>query len=255
MLDTAKTMPAQTINIATRRWVRARSWLTCACACRCRDRRSQVDVRLCCAITVRPFRGARPSKLTIARYATLCILASYKMMSVADLEQERDCTAAPDLRLEGRVPAGHRASKRVRILELLRDGERTVGDLQDQLDPRRAGASQHLAALRRLGVVVGRRQGSSVFYEVRDPRVFELLAVARSIVTSSIEHTRRRSSGALPTPTRSNPESELLDELPRRDRGRRRARQARTSRVDRSVPAHAGRGMWLRPCRTRHRCP
>ena len=80
--------------------------------------------------------------------------------------------------------------KRVRILELLRDGERTVGDLQAQLGLDSSSTSQHLGALRRLGVVEGRREGSSVFYGVRDPRMFELLAVARAIVTANIEHAQ-----------------------------------------------------------------
>ena len=46
---------------------------------------------------------------------------------------------------------GHPA--RVRILELLRDGERSVGTLQDELGIDSGGTSQHLAALRHIGVV------------------------------------------------------------------------------------------------------
>lgn len=80
--------------------------------------------------------------------------------------------------------------KRVRILEMLSGGERTVGDLQLHLGLDSSGTSQHLAALRRIGIVEGRRDGSSVFYAVRDPRVFELLALTRSIVSSSIEHSQ-----------------------------------------------------------------
>ncbi len=46
---------------------------------------------------------------------------------------------------------GHPA--RVRILELLRDGERSVGSLQAELELDSSGTSQHLAALRRIGFV------------------------------------------------------------------------------------------------------
>ena len=52
---------------------------------------------------------------------------------------------------------GHPA--RVRILELLRDGEHSVGALQDALDLDSGGTSQHLAALRRIGLVESRRGG------------------------------------------------------------------------------------------------
>lgn len=82
---------------------------------------------------------------------------------------------------------GH--SKRIRILELLRDGERTVGDLQHQLQLDSSGTSQHVGALRRLGVLEGRRDGSSIYYRVRDERMFELLSLARGIVATQIEQT------------------------------------------------------------------
>ena len=61
---------------------------------------------------------------------------------------------------------GHPA--RVRILELLREGERSVGALQAELGLDSGGTSQHLAALRRIGLVVSRREGTSVYYRVDD---------------------------------------------------------------------------------------
>ena len=76
---------------------------------------------------------------------------------------------------------GHPA--RVRILELLREGERSVGALQAELRLDSGGTSQHLAALRRIGLVESRREGTSVYYRVDDERVFELLAVSRAIIT------------------------------------------------------------------------
>jgi DNA-binding transcriptional ArsR family regulator len=75
---------------------------------------------------------------------------------------------------------------RVRMLELLRDGERTVGDLQHELQMDSSGTSQHLGVLRKHGILEGRREGTSVYYTVRDPRIFQLLEVARQILTSSL---------------------------------------------------------------------
>lgn len=75
---------------------------------------------------------------------------------------------------------------RIRILELLDEGERTVGDLQSELNLDSGGTSQHLAALRQLGVLDSRRAGTSVYYRIRDPLVSELLAVARQVLTSSL---------------------------------------------------------------------
>lgn len=75
---------------------------------------------------------------------------------------------------------------RIRMLELLSDGERTVGQLQSELDLDSSGTSQHLAALRQQGVLDSRRAGTSVYYRIRDPRVSQLLTVARQILTTAL---------------------------------------------------------------------
>ena len=83
---------------------------------------------------------------------------------------------------------GHPA--RVRILELLRDGELTVGALQAELGIDSSGASQHLAAMRRQGLLESRREGTSVYYRVRDPRTFQLLETARQLISSHLEESQ-----------------------------------------------------------------
>jgi ArsR family transcriptional regulator len=89
---------------------------------------------------------------------------------------------------------------RVRILELLRDGERTVGDLQLQLQMDSSGTSQHLGALRKQGILDSRRDGTSVYYSVRDPRIFQLLEVARQILNTSLSQSQAV-LGELATPS------------------------------------------------------
>jgi DNA-binding transcriptional ArsR family regulator len=80
---------------------------------------------------------------------------------------------------------GHPA--RVRILELLREGERSVGALQESLGLDSGGTSQHLAALRRVGVVETRREGTSVYYRAAGPEVYELLDAGRSVVARALQ--------------------------------------------------------------------
>jgi DNA-binding transcriptional ArsR family regulator len=80
---------------------------------------------------------------------------------------------------------GHPA--RVLILKVLRGGERSVGALQLELGLDSGGTSQHLAALRRIGLVAGRRDGTSVFYRVVDEDVYALLDLARGIIGRGIE--------------------------------------------------------------------
>jgi len=75
---------------------------------------------------------------------------------------------------------------RIRILELLVDGEQSVGQLQAALDIDSSGTSQHLTALRQQRVIESRRAGTNVYYRITDPRVIQMLAIARQILTTSL---------------------------------------------------------------------
>src|SRR5829696_1353348 len=75
---------------------------------------------------------------------------------------------------------------RIRILEVLVRGEKSVQGLQEVLGLEQSVVSQQLAVLRTNGIVVGLKQGVSVRYRVRDPLVAELLAVARSIFNNQL---------------------------------------------------------------------
>ncbi len=75
---------------------------------------------------------------------------------------------------------------RVRLLEDLRDGERSVGELQDRLRMTGSNVSQHLAQLRHSGIVAARHEGTSVFYSVTDRRIYNLLDDARTIFEHQI---------------------------------------------------------------------
>jgi DNA-binding transcriptional ArsR family regulator len=62
-------------------------------------------------------------------------------------------------------------ASRIRIVDALRDGEMTVGDLQDELKMEQSSVSQHLAILRSRDFVQARREGTSVYYSVSDPAI------------------------------------------------------------------------------------
>ncbi|MGV0581692.1 MULTISPECIES: lsr2/espR transcriptional regulator [Mycolicibacterium] len=77
---------------------------------------------------------------------------------------------------------GHPA--RVRILELLVDEDRSVGELQPEVGLESSNLSQQLGVLRRAGVVTARKEGNSVIYSIASPDIAELLAVARKVLTT-----------------------------------------------------------------------
>jgi DNA-binding transcriptional ArsR family regulator len=78
---------------------------------------------------------------------------------------------------------------RVRVLEILAEGERTVSDLVREVGIEASHLSQQLAVLRRAGVVTTRKEGTSVIYALRDETVAELLAVAKRFLLTSLQDT------------------------------------------------------------------
>ena len=97
---------------------------------------------------------------------------------------------------------GHPA--RVRILELLRDGER--GSVISR--PRSSSTQRNLPTPQRTpqaGTAREPQDGTSVFYRVKDPRIFQLLETARQILTSQLVESQallNELSAESPPPTR-----------------------------------------------------
>jgi DNA-binding transcriptional ArsR family regulator len=79
---------------------------------------------------------------------------------------------------------GHPA--RIRVLELLSERDRTVGELLPEVGLESSNLSQQLGVLRRAGVVVASRDGNTVTYSIASPAVAELLAVARRVLTGML---------------------------------------------------------------------
>jgi DNA-binding transcriptional ArsR family regulator len=79
---------------------------------------------------------------------------------------------------------------RIKILEILVRGGRTVQELQATLALGQPIVSQQLAVLRGQNIVTARKEGLSVRYELRDPTVGDLLEVARRIFNNHLVSTR-----------------------------------------------------------------
>jgi DNA-binding transcriptional ArsR family regulator len=79
---------------------------------------------------------------------------------------------------------------RIKILEILVRGDRTVQELQAALALGQPIVSQQLAVLRGQNIVTARKEGLSVRYELRDPTVGDLLEVARRIFNNHLVSTR-----------------------------------------------------------------
>lgn len=77
---------------------------------------------------------------------------------------------------------------RLRILELVNERERSVGEIVATLGLAQPKVSNHLACLRWCGFVTTRREHRSVYYRVADERVADLIATGRALLADNAEH-------------------------------------------------------------------
>jgi len=83
---------------------------------------------------------------------------------------------------------GHPA--RIRILELLTDGDQPVAVLQEEVGLESSALSQQLAVLKRTGLVASQRTGNAVTYRLTDPSVAVFLTAARAVLGATLDRTR-----------------------------------------------------------------
>ncbi|PGM59915.1 metalloregulator ArsR/SmtB family transcription factor [Bacillus sp. AFS053548] len=78
---------------------------------------------------------------------------------------------------------------RIRILEILSEGERNVNEIQNLIGSEGSAVSQQLSILRNKNIVYGTKEGNKVTYSLRDPIISELLLVARQIFNNHLVDT------------------------------------------------------------------
>jgi len=79
---------------------------------------------------------------------------------------------------------------RIRVLELLAERDRSVSELLEHVEAEQPTLSQQLGVLRRGGFVTARRDGAHVVYALADPRIADVLAVAKQILLDMVTATR-----------------------------------------------------------------
>jgi rhodanese-related sulfurtransferase len=89
------------------------------------------------------------------------------------------------------------SGRRIELLDVLANGERTVEALAGEVGLSVANASQHLQVLRRARLVTGRRQGTSVYYRLTGPEVFELWRTLRTLAASRLAEVERLAAAYL----------------------------------------------------------
>jgi rhodanese-related sulfurtransferase len=89
------------------------------------------------------------------------------------------------------------SGRRLELVDVLANGERTVEALAGEVGLSVANTSQHLQILRQAGLVSSRREGTSVHYRLAAPEVFELWRTLRTLAASRLAEVERLTAAYL----------------------------------------------------------
>lgn len=80
-----------------------------------------------------------------------------------------------DMETKMKLLRGFSNKTRIQILESIKEEEKTVSEIVDDLQGNQSNISQHLTCLKECGLVVGRQDGKYIYYRVRNQLVRDLL--------------------------------------------------------------------------------
>ncbi len=86
--------------------------------------------------------------------------------------------------------------KRLEIINALKDGEMSAGELIEKTGVNKVNLSQHMAVLRTRGVVRTRREGINIFYEIASPKIVDACNLMREVLMEQL-HEKGRLASAL----------------------------------------------------------
>ncbi|VVB89541.1 Bacterial regulatory protein, arsR family [uncultured archaeon] len=81
--------------------------------------------------------------------------------------------------------------KRLEIISLLRDGEKTVNELTEQAGVPQANVSQHLTVLRQNNVVTTRRNGANIYYKIANPKILQACDLMREVLLEKLSENEK----------------------------------------------------------------
>jgi DNA-binding transcriptional ArsR family regulator len=77
--------------------------------------------------------------------------------------------------------------KRLEIISVLKEGEKSVGELVEILGVPKANVSQHLSVMRHKGILQSRREGVNIYYSITNQKVVEACTLMRDVLTEQLK--------------------------------------------------------------------
>ena len=86
---------------------------------------------------------------------------------------------------------------RLRIMNLLREGEKSVEELRERLGLPKANLSQHLGILRHRRIVSTRRDGLNIYYKMANPKMIRACDILREVLFEQLQEGERLMRGVI----------------------------------------------------------
>jgi len=105
-------------------------------------------------------------------------------------KNQADVTTPPDdlrfFELQADICQTLANAKRLQILNILKNGEMSVGSMVTALDIAKPNLSQHLAVMRQKGILTSRREGTTIYYRLATPHIIEACRVMRQVLMEAL---------------------------------------------------------------------
>lgn len=80
--------------------------------------------------------------------------------------------------------------KRLKIIENLKNHEKTVSELVSNVGAKQANLSQHLAELRKRDLVETRKEGANVYYKIANPKIVQACDLVKEVLLEQLSENR-----------------------------------------------------------------
>jgi len=77
--------------------------------------------------------------------------------------------------------------KRLQILNLLKNGEMSAGQMVKAMKIPKANLSQHLSVLKQKGILSSRREGTNIYYSITNPKITDACSIMRNVLMETLE--------------------------------------------------------------------
>ena len=108
------------------------------------------------------------------------------------IKEDEDRTEV--LKLQAELCKSLSNPKRLQVIQELRSGEKTVSELAERLALKQSNTSQHIGILRKIGLISPRKEGSTVYYRLVNPKIAVACDLVHEVLAEQLLTSQRLSS-------------------------------------------------------------